>query len=263
MLYRVGDIVEFKKSGSRRRRSRWVPVEICKVHRDGMYGEVTYDVWLFHSRRLVDYVHSDELRFKYDDLERRRRHEEIAYFREDLTRGDYDRRGRRMARGRERSQARTCYVRAHSADRNRNILASNQQERAFSVPPENRNWGAFLADFAKAVYRGQGGDRDFNNDEQWQTVADEITTPVRRFRQNEEHFDEIEHRDRYRGDNYRLVNRNGGVGKDEHTNFRGNRGTYNIKSREAQGRDINLNVQLPVIPPCHCKNDGGANVESN
>lgn len=168
MLYRVGDIVEFKKSRSRRRRSRWVPVEICKVHRDGMYGEVTYDVWLFHSRRVVDYVHSDELRFKYDDLERRRRHDEIAYIQEDLTRGEYYRRGRRMVGGRERSHARACYPRAHSLDRNRNIFAShdNQQERAFSVPPENRNWGAFLADFANAVYRGQGGDRDVNNDGQ-------------------------------------------------------------------------------------------------
>jgi len=168
MLYRVGDIVEFKKGGSRRRRSKWVPVEICRVHQDGMYGEVTYTVWLFHSRRVVDYVHSDELRFKYDDLQRRRGHDEMAYFRGDLRRGEYYRRGRRMGGGRERSQARTWHSRAQSADRNRNILAShdNNQGRATSVPPENRNWGAFLADFAKAVYRDQGGDRDFNNDEQ-------------------------------------------------------------------------------------------------
>jgi len=230
-----------------------------------MYGEVTYDVWLFHSRRVVDYVHSDELRFKYVDLERRRRHDEIAYIREDLTRGEYYSRGRRMGGGRERSHARICYPRAHSLDRNRNILArhDNQQERACSVPPENRNWGAFMADFAKAVYRGQAGDRDVNNDEQWQTVADEITTPVRRFRQNDRHFDEIEHRQRNRGDNYGLVNRNRGINTEEHTSFQGNRGTYNIRSRDAQGRDINLNVEIPVIPPCHCKNDRGANVESN
>jgi len=265
MLYRVGDIVEFKKGGSRRRRSRWVPVEICRVHQDGMYGEVTYTVWLFHSRRVVDYVHSDELRFKYDDLQRRRGHDEMAYFRGDLRRGEYYRRGRRMGGGRERSQARTWHSRAQSADRNRNILAShdNNQGRATSVPPENRNWGAFLADFAKAVYRDQGGDRDFNNDEQWQTVADEIATPVGRFRHNDKHFDEIEHRHQYRGDNYRLANRNRGLGTDEHTNFQGNRPTYNIKGREAQGRDINLNVQLPVIPACQCKNERATNVESD
>merc|ERR1712060_146819 len=65
------------------------------------------------------------------------------------------------------------------------------------------------------------------------------------------------------GDNFRLGNRNRSIGTDEHRNFQGNRGTYNIKSREAQGRDINLNVEIPVIPPCHCKNDGGTNVESN
>jgi len=133
-----------------------------------MYGEVTYDVWLFHSRRMVDYVHSDELRFKYDDLERRRRHDERACYRENLRRGEYYNIGRRIGRVRERSHIRTGYPRAQSAERNRNILAShdNHQQRGRSVPPENENWGAFLADFAKAVYRDKRGDRDFSNNAQ-------------------------------------------------------------------------------------------------
>merc|ERR1719317_100255 len=139
VVYRIGDKLEFKKSGRRRRRSRWVPVEVCAVHRGGMYGEITYSVWLFDSRRMVDYVHCGELRFNcHDDLERRLRGEEIALWREDMRRInqklDRQQRGRgffrdrRMdtfggGRGRSQRAARAWYPRAHSVDRNKHISA--------------------------------------------------------------------------------------------------------------------------------------------
>jgi len=287
VVYRIGDKLEFRKSGSRRRRSRWVPVEVCEVHRGGMYGEVTYSVWLFDSRRMVDYVRSDELRFKYhDDLERRLRGEEIALWREDMRRInqklDRQQRGRgffrdrRMdtfggGRGRSQRAARAWYPRAHSVDRNKHISArpDYQHERALSVPPDNTSLPAFFAEFAKAIYQGPRGDCAFSEDEQLlNDVEDEIGIPVRRVRRNhDKRFYESEHDDRQWRDTDRLINMNYGddriddrmyfQGNDvermrlpNDNNIGGNRGTYDLKTRKVDGRDIHVNL---VVPPCKCQ----------
>jgi len=106
--------------------------------------------------------------------------------------------------------------------------------------------------------------------------VDDIGSPVRRFPHNDKHVDEIEHSHRHWEDNYRFVDGNRDISTDEYTNFQGERrrlpndgdigvkrGAYNTKRRDVQGRDINLNVNLPVMPACHCKKDGGIKVESN
>jgi len=162
----------FKKSGGRRSRSRWVPVEIEDVHKGGMYGEVTYSVWLLDSRRMVDYVRADELRFKHHyDLERRLREDEILRQRDEtleFSRNHWERgfsRGRRRDRyrGDTRRTAHAWQPRARSVDRNLHIPSKRivRNERALSVPPENTNWPAFLAEFAKAIRV----DRDYSGDD--------------------------------------------------------------------------------------------------
>lgn len=208
MIYRIGDMVLFKKRGSRRRRSRWVPVEVCEVH-GGMYGEITYSVWLLHERRMQDFVRTDELRFKHHhELERRLRDDEIAHHRDELRETNYefarDRglfRGRRMdtfagVRGRSRRSARAWQqLRARSAEGNSYISARRnaQHERALSVPPENTNWPVFLAEFANEIYRERIPDRDHSGDDQQFDNVDEKTRIFRKdVRDNEHRMDENE-----------------------------------------------------------------------
>jgi len=289
VVYRIGDKLEFKKSGRRRRRSRWVPVEVCAVHRGGMYGEITYSVWLFDSRRMVDYVHCGELRFNcHDDLERRRRDEEIARCGEEMRRInlklDRQQRGggffrdRRMdtvggQRGRSQRAARARFPRACSADRKKHMSArpDYQQERAMSVPPENTSWPAFFAEFAKAAYRSQRGDCNFIDDEQQLGDAEDEVIPMRRDQRN--HDKRIYGNDDRQGrDTYRLINMNRGgnriddridfLGSDDESkppndnHIGGNRGTFDIKNRDVDGRDINVNLVVPR-PPCKCQQNGG------
>jgi len=213
-------MVLFKKSGGRRTRSRWVPVEVCEVHHGGMYGEITYSVWLLESRRMIHYVRSDELRFKHHlDLERRLRNDEVAHYRDEVRNMNFthsrnprfwradrmDRFG--VGRGRSRYSARVWQPRARSTDGNFNLSPPRniQRDRALSVPPENTNWPAFLAEFAKATYRdhnrhNSGDDLQFNN-------ADyEGRNYIRNVRHGDYsriHENEYDHRDT--GDFYRLV----------------------------------------------------------
>jgi len=169
LVYRVGDKLEFKKSGGRRRRQQWVSAEVYDVHRGGMYGELTYTVWLYDSRRMVDFVRSDELRFRYHhEVERRLREDEMARYREELRQINLKlvrhqrvrefSRGRRLdtyggGRGQSQQVARARRHRAYSADGNFHISATpnRNQERATSVPPGNQFWPHFLAEFAKSL----------------------------------------------------------------------------------------------------------------
>jgi len=226
LIYRIGDMVLFKKSGgSRRRRSKWVPVEVCDVHRGGMYGETTYSVWLLESRRMIDYVRTDELRFKHHyDLQRRLRDDEIARYNDEARnmnisyshtqRGRGFRRGDRMdrfgvGRGRSGRTARAWQPRARSADGNFHLSPqrNHQRERAVSVPPENTNWPVFLAEFAKATYRDHLADRDnIGDDPQFNNADHEGPNYSRDVRHGEyNRIDENEYDYRDRGDYYRLV----------------------------------------------------------
>lgn len=242
MVYRIGDKVEFKKSGGRRRRSRWVPVKVCEVYQGGMYGELTYSVWLFDSRRMVEFVRSDELQFKYHaDLERRLRVDELTRCREDMKhitlklarqqRGGGFVRGRRMDTyvggcGKTQRKAGARYPRAHSADNNVHIPSrqDRQQERAMSVPPENTSWPAFFAEFAKATYRGHGGDCYVSGDEQQlKDVDGEAGTYARVVRQN--HANRI---------------------NESENDHRRNRGTYRVNDMSRVGDKIDDPVEFKV-----------------
>jgi len=271
--YRIGDRLQFKKSSGRRKRSKWVPVDVCEVHSGGMYGERTYSVWLLDSRRMVDFVRADELRFKYhDDLERRRA-EEIERCREDmrrinleLTRQQGDRgfvRGRRMDRfggGRGISQraARTWQTRAHSTDRKVYVPegAERQNERALSVPPVTASWPAFFAEFAKATYCGPRDDRDVFEDEQELNNFDDKTgIPLRDVRHNHRHIDDSGHdyRERVINMNRRRNRIDDRQEFKEHVVERTPSPTDNYTGDRRGGRDINVNF---VMPGCKCQQDG-------
>lgn len=283
LIYRIGDIVLFKKSGGRRRRSRWVPVEVTDVHRGGMYGEITYSVWLLESRRMIDYVRTDELRFKHHhDLERRLRDDEIARYHDDARnmnisyshnqRGRGFRRGDRMdgfgvGRGRSWRTARAWQPRARSADGNFHLSPqrNNQRVRAVSVPPENTNWPVFLAEFAKATYRDHIVERDDTGDDiQFNNANHEGRNYSRDVRHGEyNRIDDNEYDYRDRGDFYRFddVNRGGDYiddrlecketfvertppPKDDYMGDR--RGTYamNVKDGVPRG-DIHIKLEFP------------------
>jgi len=284
-MYRIGDIILFKKSSGRKRRSRWVPVEVCDVHRGGMYGEITYSVWLFESRRMIDYVRTDELRFKHhQDLERRLRDDEIARYRDEerdinleyscnqLDRGFS--RGDRMdrfvvGRGRSRRSARAWQPRARSAGGNFHTSYNRdiQRDRALSVPPENTNWPVFLADFARATYGDRKVDRDHSGDDlQFNNVDHEggnYERDVRHGQYNRIDGNVYDRRDR--GD---YVNR-GVVNNDDRLGFKENllertpplndnylddrRGTYrtDVQDRVHRG-DIHMKF---VFPSCRGRED--------
>jgi len=182
VVYRLGDEVEFKKSGSRRRRSRWVPAKVHEIHRGGMYGELTYTLYLLDSGKIVDFVSKEEMRFRYPrDLERRIKDDEVALWREDMrqinlkfarqqrVRGT-SARGRiidatRAPRGRSLNATR-AFDRARSAEKDAYISGkpAEKRERAQSVPPGNRSWPQFLAEFAKYAYRDPMEDYDYSGD---------------------------------------------------------------------------------------------------
>jgi len=178
VVYRVGDEVEFKKAGGRRRRSRWVSAKVDDIHRGGMYGELTYTLYLLDSGKVVDFVSKDELRFRYprDREERGARDDELALWREDmrqinlkfarqLREREASARGRiieRAPRGRSLNATRVMQ-RARSAVRNVNIRPDRHQERAQSVPPGSRTWPQFLAEFANA-FRDPKENHDFSGD---------------------------------------------------------------------------------------------------
>jgi len=182
-----------------------------------MYGELTYTVWLFDSRKMMDFVRPDELRFRYhQDMERRRREDEVARCREDLRqltlklarkqRGREYSRGRKIeylgGRGRSQHAARVWQPpRAHSVDGNVRISArqERQPERATSVPPGNQSWPVFLAQFAKAVNNVPC--EDIGDDQQFNELDHEAINYGRDVRQD--HVEEIEHDPRVRGDYYR------------------------------------------------------------
>jgi len=290
VVYRIGDEVEFKKSGGRRRRSRWVPVEVCDVHQGGMYGELTYSVWLFESRRMVEFVRSDELRFKYHaDMERRIRDDELVRRREDrrrmtlkLARQQRDggfARGRRMdtyggGRGRSQRAARTWHPRSHSVDGNVLIPVrqDRQQERATSVPPDNTSWPAFFAEFAKA-YNDRRGDYVNGDEQQLKDVDGDAATYSRVVRHNHGNRIHESERDHWgkRG-TYRVTDMSrvadivddrsefnvNGVERTPPANdnyMGGRRGPYDIrdvKNRLGNGGDINLNF---VLPSCKVQQD--------
>jgi len=276
-------MVLYKKRGSRRRRSRWVPVEVCEVHRGGMYGEITYSIWLLHERRMLEFVRTDELRFKYHhELEKRLRDDEILQRRDELRGTNYefaryerDRalyRGRRMdtfggGRGRSQRSARARDPRARSAEGNYHISARRdaQYERAMSVPPENTNWPVFLAEFAKLIYRDRGADRDYSGDDLQYEEVDQKASYSRNVRHNDGR-DENE-RDYHRRNFYSEVDEMNRVGgnNDNRVEFERNpverspppnenymerRGAYGMGVKDRG--DIHLNF---VLPNCRAPQD--------
>lgn len=169
MVYKEGDEVEFKKYGRRNRRYRWVPAEIDKVRRSGMYGELTYNVWLPDSRRIERYVGTKELRYKYsEDLEKRIREHEIELFQEDLRQINLKlARQQRFSRGRQyKRQVTWRQHRAHSNNRNDRVSAipNHNKPRARSVPPQE--WPKILADVARAAFQSRKGKREVRPPEQ-------------------------------------------------------------------------------------------------
>jgi len=164
VVYRIGDKVEIENHGGRSRRDRWVKAEVCEVYPNGMYGELTYSVWRKDTRRIEDYVHTDELRFRNPrDLERRLREDEIVRCQEDLRQLNFEqarqqrKRGMSM-RGRRPQRAARAWTqpRAQSVEVNAQLpIAGNPPEhRSMSVPPAGINWAEFLAEFAKVTVCG-------------------------------------------------------------------------------------------------------------
>jgi len=164
VVYRIGDKVEIENHGGRSRRDRWVKAEVCEVYPNGMYGELTYSVWRKDTRRIEDYVHTDELRFRNPrDLERRLREDEIVRCQEDLRQLNFEqarqqrKRGMSM-RGRRPQRAARAWTqpRAQSVEVNAQLpIAGNPPEhRSMSVPPAGINWAEFLAEYTKATVRG-------------------------------------------------------------------------------------------------------------
>jgi len=278
-------MVLYKKRGSRRRRSRWVPVEVCDVQRGGMYGEITYSVWLLHERRMLEFVRTDELRFKYHhELEKRLRDDEILHRRDELRENNYefaryerDRglyRGRRMdtfggGRGRSRRSARARDPRARSAEGNYHITARRdpQYERAMSVPPENTNWPVFLAEFAKLIYRDRGADRDYNDED---LQYDEVDQKIGYSRNVRDGRNDENERDYHRRNFYSEVDDMNRVGDNNENRmefernpverspppnetYMDRRGPYAIGAKDrAPGGDIHLNF---VLPNCRVQQD--------
>jgi len=282
LIYRIGDMVLYKQRGSRRRRSRWVPVEVCEVH-GGMYGEITYSVWLLNERRMLEFVRTDELRFKYHhELERRLRDDEILHRRDELretnyefTRYERDRglsRGRRMdtyggGRGRSRRSARAGQLRARSAEGNFHISArrDTQNERAMSVPPENTNWPVFLAEFAKLIYRDRSADRHYSGDDlQYDDVEQKTGVYSSNVRYNDRLIDENERDRRVRRDFFNEIDDMNRVGDNNdnrmefernhvertpppNDNYMGDRrGNYTMDFKDRGHRgSLHLNFVLP------------------
>lgn len=290
LVFKLGDKVEFKKSGGRRRRAKWVLAEVCDVHRAGMYGELTYTVWLFESGRMVNYVRSDELRFRYrQDLERRQREEEIARCQEDLrliniklARQQRERefsRGRVIntymgGRGRSQHAARAWrpQPRAHSVDGNMHISARPvREERATSVPPGNQSWPVFLAEFAKGLEKCE-----YNVDEhQMNEFDNEAINYGREIRHNHGiYVDENEHDPLIGDDYYRSVGDVNYAGADTGNHlefikndlqrtlalsgddrFGTNNNLVNVKeNNKINGSGINLNFHFPT---CRGQQVGG------
>lgn len=159
MVYRVGDEVEFKKHGGRRRRAKWVPAEVDKLHRGGMYGELTYNVWLLDSERMEEYVCAEELRFRYpEDLEKRQRDDEIARCREDLQQIKLKliRQQRGFSRGRRDERQGAWTQRSCSVGGNVNLARpARQQPRSASVPPAH--WVDYVAEHARNNFSAPRG----------------------------------------------------------------------------------------------------------
>jgi len=170
VIYRVGDKVEIKNHDCRSTRVRWDPAEVCKVYRDGMYGELTYSVWLKHIGRIEDFVHPEELRFRDPrDLDRRLkedeivRDDEIVRCQEELRLLNLEQarqqqfRGPSM-RGRRPQRAARAWKqrRAQSLNGDPPIppRGNRPETRAMSVPPSDINWPEFFAEFAKIACRG-------------------------------------------------------------------------------------------------------------
>lgn len=146
------------------------------MYRDGMYGELTYSVWRWDTRRTEDYVHTDELRFRNPrDLERRLKEDEIVRVDEivrcqedlrqlNLEQARYQRVRGPVLRGRRPQRAARAWkqTRAQSVEVNTQIpVRENRPEnRAMSVPPAEVNWAAFLAEFAKVTCRGDNPPED-------------------------------------------------------------------------------------------------------
>jgi len=255
VFYRIGDEVEFKKSGSRRRRSRWIPAQVDEIHRGGMYGELTYSIYLLESGKIVDYVRMEELRFRNPlDLERRLREEEIARCREDMRqinlklarqqRRGISGRGHRMntyygGRGRSRNASRSWY-RARSADRNLHISGrpDRQPQRAQSVPPGNQTWPEFLAEFAKAACREpKEDDNEYSDHDGFNDVYNETG-----------HYDldrrgvNIDEMLEYKRDVERTPPIN-----DMYINDR--RGNYKMDGKDLKFRGSEMNFNI-FFPPC-------------
>jgi len=254
MFYRIDDEVEFKKSGGRRRRSRWVPALVDDIHRGGMYGELTYSIYLLDSGKIVDYVRLEELRFRYPlDLERRLREEEVARCREEMRRINLklarqqraralSARGHRMntyygGRGRSRNAGRSWH-RARSAERNNHGSSrpDRQEQRAQSVPPGSRTWPEFLAEFTKAVYGEPKENHDYSDHNEFNDVYHE--TGNNDLNHRGVNIDEMD----YKRDVERIPPTN-----DMYTNDR--RGYYKMdgKGLKFRGSDMNFNI---FVPPC-------------
>jgi len=127
-----------------------------------MYGELTYNVWLLDTERMEEYVRAEELRFRYpEDLEKRRRDDEIARCREDLRQINLklarQQRERGFSRGRREERQGDWTQRAQSADGNVHFVArpDRQEPRSMSVPPVH--WPEFLAEYAKNQFLGRRG----------------------------------------------------------------------------------------------------------
>jgi len=252
VVYRVGDKVEFKKYGGRSRRSKWVPAEIDKLHRGGMYGELTYNVWLLDSRRIEEYVCGDELRFRYpEDLEKRQRDDEIARCREDLRQINLklarQQRERSYSRGRRYERQGVWTQRARSADGN--VYISDRQNRyeprSMSVPPAE--WPEFLAEFARTAFLGsRGGNQRMPPPEDSDDAHNENTFNAREVPQDEPIYGSER-------DNYGL---RGNMVNESFTENRDYLGDGNRRSgktdrndrKNLHGRELNLNVFLRGEP---------------
>jgi len=170
VIYRIGDKVEIKNHDHRSMRVRWDPAEVCKVYRDGMYGELTYSVWLKDTRMIEDFIHPDELRFRNPrDLDRRLKEDEIVrddeivrcqeeirllnleQARQQQLRGPSmrGRRPQRAARAWKQPRAQSL-----NGDPPMPARANRPETRAMSVPPSDINWPEFFAKIAKIACRG-------------------------------------------------------------------------------------------------------------
>jgi len=143
VVYRIGDRVEVKDHG-RRRRAKWVAAKVYNVQRS-VYGEITYTVKLRDSGRKERFVPGNELRFRDSrQLEKRLLDDKIAHCMEDSRQINmkFARLQREQSiRGRRAFSASGGYPvqrvpRCQSVEGHGRLMRNHRQEqRSHSVPP--------------------------------------------------------------------------------------------------------------------------------